>query len=92
MKKGFFVAALVAALAATAAAFGGNAPARSGPTATAGPDTALIRCGRTRTIGVAAPVTGPAASIGAQQARWARYFVTRYNRVEQEEEVPRRRR
>jgi len=81
MKKGFFVAALVAALAAAAAAFGGNTPARSGPTAAAGPDTALIRCGRTRTIGVAAPVTGPAASIGAQQARWARFFVTRYNRA-----------
>ena len=80
MKKGFFVAALVAALAATAAAFGGTT-ARSGPTATAGPDTALIRCGKTRTIGVAAPVTGPAASIGAQQARWARFFVTRYNRA-----------
>jgi branched-chain amino acid transport system substrate-binding protein len=82
MKKGFFVAALVAALAATAAAFGGTGPARSGQAA--GPtaaDTAQIRCGRTRTIGVAAPVTGPAASIGAQQARWARFFVTRYNRA-----------
>jgi branched-chain amino acid transport system substrate-binding protein len=82
MKKGFFVAALVAALAATAAAFGGTSPARSDQTA--GPnsaDTALIRCGRTRTIGVAAPTTGPAASIGSQQARWARFFVTRYNRA-----------
>ena len=82
MKKGFFVAALVAALAATAAAFGGTSPARSGQAV--GPnsaDTALIRCGRTRTIGVAAPTTGPAASIGAQQARWARFFVTRYNRA-----------
>ncbi|MBA2567833.1 MAG: branched-chain amino acid ABC transporter substrate-binding protein, partial [Actinobacteria bacterium] len=28
-----------------------------------------------------APVTGPAASIGSQQARWARFFVTRYNRA-----------
>jgi branched-chain amino acid transport system substrate-binding protein len=83
MKKGFFAAVLVAALAATAAAFGGNStPNRSGITAApAGADTALIRCGRTRSIGVAAPVTGPAASIGAQQARWARFFVTRYNRA-----------
>lgn len=82
MKKGFFVAALVAALAATAAAFGGTSPDRSSPAATPNSaDTALIRCGRTRTIGVAAPVTGPAASIGAQQARWARFFATRYNRA-----------
>jgi branched-chain amino acid transport system substrate-binding protein len=82
MKKGFFAAALVAALAATAAAFGGTSPDRSGHAV--GPnsaDTALIRCGRTRTIGVAAPVTGPAASIGSQQARWAQFFVTRYNRA-----------
>ena len=43
-------------------------------------DTALIACGRTRTIGVAAPITGAAASIGPQQRRWARFFVTRYNR------------
>ena len=82
MKKGLFVAALVAALAATAAAFGGTSPARSGPTAVpAGPDTALIRCGRTRTIGVAAPITGAAASLGQQQLRWARFYVTRYNRA-----------
>jgi branched-chain amino acid transport system substrate-binding protein len=82
MKKGFFVAALMAALAATAAAFGGTSPERSRQAA--GPnsaDTALIRCGRTRTIGVAAPITGPAASIGSQQARWAQFFVTRYNRA-----------
>jgi branched-chain amino acid transport system substrate-binding protein len=82
MKRGFFVAALVAALAATAAAFGGNGPARSGPTAApAGPDAALIRCGRTRTIGVAAPITGAAASLGQQQLKWARFYVTRYNRA-----------
>ncbi len=83
MKKGFFAAALVAALAAAAAAFGGTASpdrmrAAAGP---ASADAALLRCGRTRTIGVAAPVTGPAASIGSQQARWARFFVTRYNRA-----------
>src|ERR671915_530653 len=83
MKKGFFAAAIMDALAATAAAFGGTTgPARSGHAA--GPssaDNALIRSGRFRTIGVASPTTGPAASIGAQQARWARFFVTRYNRA-----------
>jgi branched-chain amino acid transport system substrate-binding protein len=80
MRKALLLAATVA-LAAAAAAFGGNAtPAKkqaaAGP---AGADRALIRCGRTRTIGVAAPITGAAASIGSQQLRWARFFVTRYN-------------
>jgi branched-chain amino acid transport system substrate-binding protein len=80
MRKALLLAVTVA-LAAAAAAFGGNAtPAKkqaaAGPT---GADRALIRCGRTRTIGVAAPITGAAASIGSQQLRWARFFVTRYN-------------
>jgi branched-chain amino acid transport system substrate-binding protein len=75
MKKALFLALLTASLAATAAAFGGNAsPDR---TSTAG--SALIRCGKTRTIGVAAPITGAAASIGSQQLRWAKFFVSRYN-------------
>jgi branched-chain amino acid transport system substrate-binding protein len=80
MRKALLLAVTVA-LAAAAAAVGGNAaPAKK--QATAGPtgaDRALIRCGRTRTIGVAAPITGAAASIGQQQLRWARFFVTRYN-------------
>jgi branched-chain amino acid transport system substrate-binding protein len=81
MKKGFLIAALLAALAATAAASGGNSPDRTRATASPlSPDRALIRCGRTRTIGVAAPITGAAASIGGQQLRWAKFFVTRYNR------------
>jgi len=66
------------ALAVAAGTAGGSTPAAaSSPTAS---DTALIRCGRTRTIGIAAPVTGAAASIGSQQARWARYWITRWNR------------
>ena len=81
MKKGFLVAALVAALAATAAAFGGNSPDRqrtaAGPS---GADQALLRCGKTRTIGVAAPITGAAASLGQQQLKWAKFYVSRYNR------------
>lgn len=66
--------ALVALAVATGTA-GGSTTAGS-PTAT---EQAQITCGRTRSLGVAAPVTGPAASIGAQQLRWARFYVTRYN-------------
>src|SRR5918992_4034728 len=81
MRKAFVsilsaLAALTALAVATGTA-GGSTTAAKSPTAS---DTALIPCGRTRTIGIAAPVTGPAAWIGSQQARWARYWVTRYNR------------
>jgi branched-chain amino acid transport system substrate-binding protein len=69
------LAALTALAVATGTA-GGSTTAADSPTVT---DRTLITCGRTRTIGVAAPVTGPAASIGSQQLRWARYYVTRYN-------------
>ncbi len=82
MKKGFLVAALVVALAATAAAFGGSSPNRT--RTTAGPsaaDQALLRCGRTRTIGFAAPITGLAASLGQQMQKWGQFYVTRYNRA-----------
>ena len=82
MKKGFLVAALVAALAATAAAFGGTSPNRSKSTAgPTGADQALLRCGRTRTIGFAAPITGAAASLGQQMQKWGQFYVTRYNRA-----------
>jgi branched-chain amino acid transport system substrate-binding protein len=42
---------------------------------------ATINCGSTRTIGMAAPITGPAASIGTQQLRWAQYFVSNWNKL-----------
>jgi branched-chain amino acid transport system substrate-binding protein len=66
------LAALAIVAAASAKVDRAAAPAQN--------DAALIRCGTTRTIGVAAPVTGAAASIGQQQDRWARFFVSRYNR------------
>ncbi|HZB79280.1 MAG TPA: hypothetical protein VE522_05500, partial [Actinomycetota bacterium] len=66
------------ALAVAAGTAGGSTTTAQSPTVT---DRTLITCGRTRTIGIAAPVTGPAASIGSQQARWARYWVTRWNRA-----------
>jgi branched-chain amino acid transport system substrate-binding protein len=68
--------AALATLAVAAGTAGGSTATATSPTAS---DTAMITCGRTRSLGVAAPVTGPAASIGSQQARWARYWVTRYN-------------
>jgi branched-chain amino acid transport system substrate-binding protein len=67
------------ALAAVAVASATPQRAAS-PAASADSNAALLRCGKTRTIGVAAPITGPAASIGVQQLKWARFFVTRYNR------------
>ena len=66
-------AAMVAVLAS--AAFGSTkSPAR---TSSAG--AATVTCGKTRTIGLAAPFTGPAADIGNQQVRWAKYYVKRWN-------------
>jgi branched-chain amino acid transport system substrate-binding protein len=65
------------ALAVAAGTAGGSTTAAQSPTTS---DRALITCGRTRTIGVAAPITGAAASIGSQQGRWARFWVSRYNR------------
>jgi branched-chain amino acid transport system substrate-binding protein len=77
MKKALLLALLTASLAATAAAFSGSSNA--GPDRVSAADRALIRCGKTRTIGVAAPITGAAASIGTQQLRWAKFYVSRYN-------------
>jgi branched-chain amino acid transport system substrate-binding protein len=68
--------ALVATVVA-AAAFA--RPQASSPAAAKRAAAATIACGRTRTIGIAAPLTGPAASLGQQQLSWARYFVARYN-------------
>jgi branched-chain amino acid transport system substrate-binding protein len=68
--------AALATLAVAAGTAGGSTATAKSPTAG---DTAMITCGRTRTLGVAAPITGAAASIGTQQLRWARYWVTRYN-------------
>jgi branched-chain amino acid transport system substrate-binding protein len=72
------LAALTAlVVAATGTAGSSTTTAAKAPSSA---DAALVRCGRTRTLGVAAPITGAAASIGSQQGRWARYWVTRYNR------------
>ena len=75
MKK-LLLLPLIATLAVVAAGSGGastQSPAAAG--------SALIKCGKTRTIGIASPLTGDAASLGLQQLRWTKFFVSRYNRA-----------
>ena len=72
-----FAAVAALALVVVAAAFAGS----DGKAVKAARGSAAIACGTTRTIGVAAPLTGPAASIGTQQLRWAQYYVKRWNAV-----------
>jgi branched-chain amino acid transport system substrate-binding protein len=83
MRKGLLAAIAVLGLSVAAAAYAGGPASSARPGAAASPaaaDSALIRCGRTRTIGVAAPLTGLAASLGQQQIKWVRFFVNRWNR------------
>jgi branched-chain amino acid transport system substrate-binding protein len=52
-------------------------------TAAAKPDAATAKkasCG-TISIGMMAPITGPAASIGSDQLHWAQYFVSKWNKI-----------
>jgi branched-chain amino acid transport system substrate-binding protein len=75
MKK-LLLVPLTATLAVVVAGSGGastQSPAAAG--------SALIKCGKTRTIGLAAPLTGDAASLGLQQLRWAKFFVARWNKA-----------
>src|SRR5262245_60472230 len=76
MRK-FVVAALLAAgvAALASAAFGST----KSPAQVSSAGSALVKCGKTRTIGLAAPITGPAAGIGNQQVRWAKFYVKRWN-------------
>jgi branched-chain amino acid transport system substrate-binding protein len=68
------IAALLAivATAATAKTNRSAAPAAAG--------SALVKCGKTRTIGLMAPATGPAASIGIDQIHWANFYVSQWNK------------
>jgi branched-chain amino acid transport system substrate-binding protein len=76
MRKYLVAAALAAAVAALASvAFGST----KSPTRTSSAGSATVTCGKTRTIGLAAPFTGPAADIGNQQVRWAKFYVKRWN-------------
>jgi branched-chain amino acid transport system substrate-binding protein len=76
MRKFVIAAILAAGVAVLATAAMGST---SSPKRTASAGSALVTCGKTRTIGLAAPFTGPAADIGNQQVRWAKYYVKRWN-------------
>lgn len=75
------IAALVvlAALASVAAA--SATVDRAAPSAAASADRQLISCGKVATIGMLAPITGPAASLGKPQVDWAKYYVAQHNKV-----------
>ena len=81
MRK-FVVAALAAAgvaALATAALGSTKSPTRAAAPMSAG--SALVKCGKTRSIGLMAPFTGPAASIGINQVHWANFYRNQYNRT-----------
>jgi branched-chain amino acid transport system substrate-binding protein len=65
------VTATVAVLAIVATAVA--TPAKSSA-------AAKVTCGKVRSIGIATPITGPAASLGAQQLAWAQFYVTQWNK------------
>ncbi len=70
------VAAVAAATASTDGA--GKAGATSAPTAGA---AAAASCSRTMSIAYAGPITGPAASLGAQQLNWVKFAVAAWNKA-----------
>jgi branched-chain amino acid transport system substrate-binding protein len=79
-RRAIAIAALLA-LAAFAAVAAASATTNraAAPAAGSASATALVKCGKTWTIGMAAPITGDAASLGLQQLRWAQFYVSQYN-------------
>jgi branched-chain amino acid transport system substrate-binding protein len=65
--------AAIAVAVATASTDSGRAP-----TATAAASKASCK---KPTIGMSAPITGPAGSIGSDQLKWAQYYVQRWNKL-----------
>jgi branched-chain amino acid transport system substrate-binding protein len=71
--------AVIAVAAAAAHTDGtGRAAATAAPATVASP--AASKCGKTMYIGVAAPITGAASSIGVQQLHWAQFAVAQWNK------------
>jgi ABC-type branched-subunit amino acid transport system substrate-binding protein len=81
MKKVVVAAGLAAVMAVLATAAWGSTRGSSKVASVANADTALVKCGKTRSIGLMAPFTGPAASIGINQVHWANFFKSNYNKT-----------
>jgi ABC-type branched-subunit amino acid transport system substrate-binding protein len=82
MKKLTILAALATAVAVACAATLASASTRShSTTRVAAAATAKVKCGKRRTIGVAYPATGDAASIGVFQIHWAKFAANRWNKT-----------
>jgi branched-chain amino acid transport system substrate-binding protein len=78
MKKLMLGAVLAAAVAGASIAAFANTGSAAPSKQAVGAHT-LIRCGKTRFIGLAFPATGDAASLGQQQLRWALFAQQRWN-------------
>ena len=73
-------ASLALAALAIVAAASATTNRAAAPSAQAATAASLVKCGKTRSIGLMAPFTGPAASIGINQVHWAQYFLSTYNK------------
>jgi branched-chain amino acid transport system substrate-binding protein len=82
MRKKATAIAAVLALAALAivAAASAKVDSAAAPSAASAADSRLISCGKSVTIGMLAPITGPAASLGKLQVDWAKYYVAAHNK------------
>ena len=81
MRKFVVAAVLAAGVAALATAALGSIKSPSSAAAPANAGSALVSCGKTRSIGLMAPFTGPAASIGINQVHWANFYRSNYNKT-----------
>jgi branched-chain amino acid transport system substrate-binding protein len=81
MKKVVVAASLAAAVAVLATAAWGSTRGSSKVASPANAGSALVKCGKTRSIGLLAPITGPAASLGQPQVHWANFYKNTYNRT-----------
>jgi branched-chain amino acid transport system substrate-binding protein len=79
-RKGLFATLAAAGLGALVVVAAATARTdANGPAAAAAPAKAAVACSGAR-IGIMGPFTGPAASIGQEQLKWARYGLASFNR------------